>query len=172
MTASQPFNSKEQSMTRIVSMIEMQSRLARFADIKPSKKAFIDHVFEKCHRDIFDVIGKGVTEDPANKPAIDIVEYFNLTYAGCKPGHGAGLHSHKTVEVFIPMSGKWEVVWGDQGENRVELGPLDVISVPIDVMRAVKNIGDEYALLMAIQGGSDPGKVEWSPKVLDAVAAQ
>lgn len=159
-------------MTRIVTQEEMLRRVARFKDLTPSKNAFVDHVFAQCHRDIFDVIGKGVTEDQSTRPAIDVVEYFNLTYAGCKPGHGAGLHSHKTVEVFIPMSGLWEVTWGDQGENRIELGPLDVVSVPIDVMRAFRNIGSDYALLMAIQGGADPGQVEWSPSVLEVVEAR
>jgi mannose-6-phosphate isomerase-like protein (cupin superfamily) len=156
-------------MTRIVSLEDMQKRVARFADLKPSKMAFVDHIFPECHRDIFDVIGSGVTEDPSNKPVISPAEFFNLTYAGCEPGHGAGLHSHKTVEVFIPMNGEWEIIWGDEGENRIKVGPLDVVSVPVDVMRSFKNVGSEYAYLMAIQGGTDPGRVEWSRNVKDAL---
>jgi mannose-6-phosphate isomerase-like protein (cupin superfamily) len=157
-------------MTRSISPEQMQSRVARFGDLKPSKMAFVDHIFPECHRDIFDVIGKGVTEDASHQAAITPAEDFHLTYAGCAPGHGAGLHSHTTVEVFVPMTGEWEITWGDEGENSVVLGPLDVIAVPTDVMRAFKNISSEYAILMAIQGGTDPGKLEWSRKVKEALA--
>lgn len=65
------------------------------------------------------------------------------------------------------MSGRWSIFWGDEGEESVELGPHDVISVPPGVMRGFRNIGDSHAHLMAILGGSSSGKVAWAPKVLE-----
>ena len=37
---------------------------------------------------------------------------------------GAALHSHSTVEVFIPLSGTWSIYWGDEGEQEGDPGRL------------------------------------------------
>ena len=146
---------------------DMAERVARFDELKPSPQAFVDTRLPGHERDIYNVIGAGVTEDPDLKPAIVDAQDFNLTYIGADPDKGAALHDHPTVEVFIPMSGRWSIFWGDEGEESVELGPHDVISVPPGVMRGFRNIGDSHAHLMAILGGSSSGKVAWAPKVLE-----
>ena len=145
---------------------EMKGRIARFEDLRPSKQAFVDTRIPEHLRDIYNVIGRGVTEDPELRPAIAAAEGFNVTYVGADPGKGAALHAHPTVEVFIPMSGRWAVFWGDEGENEVELDTFDCISVPVGVMRGFRNIGDGHALLMAILGGTDAGRVDWAESVL------
>ena len=104
-----------------VSMGEMQERVARFQELRPSKQAFVDTRIPEHVRDIYNVIGQGVTEDPDLKPAITAVEGFNVTYVGAESGKGAALHSHSTVEVFIALSGQWAVFWGDEGENEIVL---------------------------------------------------
>ena len=73
---------------------------------------------------------------------------FNLAYVRSKPGARGALHSHPTVEVFIPMSGRWAVIWGTGADfghtsNEIELGPGDVVSVPPGVMRCFKNVSNE-----------------------------
>lgn len=147
-------------------MDEMLARTARFEELVPSKQAFVDTRLPEHARDIFNVIGAGVTEDPTLAPAITAVDSFNITYVGADPGKGAALHSHSTVEVFIAMSSRWAVYWGDEGENEIEIGPWDVVSVPVGVMRGFRNIGDGHGHLMAILGGKDAGKVSWAETVL------
>ena len=149
-----------------ISQDEMAERVARFDKLQVSPQAFVDTRLPGHERDIFNVIGKGVTEDSSLKPAIGDAQGFNVTYTSAEPGNGAALHAHPTVEVFIPMSGKWSVFWGDEGEEEVILGPWDVISVPVGVMRGFRNVGDSHAYLMAIIGGSDAGKVTWAESVL------
>ncbi len=156
---------------RQVSMDEMLARTARFKRLRPSKQAFVDTRITEHERDIFNVIGPGVTEDPDLAPAISHAEDFNITYVGAEPGKGAALHSHTTVEVFIAMSGRWAVYWGDDGENEIELDPWDVVSVPVGVLRGFRNIGDRHANLMAILGGTSAGKVDWAETVLARAAA-
>ena len=153
--------------TRVVSMEEMLGRTAKFDKLRPSKMAFLDTRIPGHERDIYNVIGEGVTEDPSLTPAITAVQDFNVTYVGAEPGKGAALHSHTTVEVFISMSGRWSVFWGDDGENEVILEPWDVVSVPTEVMRGFRNVGDEHCYLMAILGGTDAGRVAWAQRVLD-----
>ena len=149
---------------------EMLARTARFKELKSSKQAFIDTRIPGHERDIFNVIGTGVTEDADLPPAITAAEGFNVTYVGAEPGNGAALHSHPTVEVFIAMSGRWSVFWGDEGENEVELDQWDVVSVPVGVMRGFRNIGDSHANLMALLGGTNAGKVDWANSVLSQAA--
>jgi quercetin dioxygenase-like cupin family protein len=150
-----------------MTMDEMAARTARFDSLSASKQAFVDTRIPEHERDIFNVIGAGVTEDPDLAPAIAAADGFNVTYIGADPGKGAALHTHPTVEVFIPMSGRWAVYWGDDGEQEIEAGPWDVVSVPVGVMRGFRNIGDSHAHLMAIIGGTDSGKVGWAKSVLD-----
>lgn len=144
-----------------------RERVARFADMKPNPMMFVDTRLPHRARDLFSVIGPGVSEDPSTRPVITGSHGFNIAYVGAEPGCGASLHNHVTVEVFIPVSGDWTIYWGDDGENEVKLGPLDCISVPPGVMRGFRNDGEEYAHMVAVVGGDDNGKVEWAQSVLD-----
>ena len=153
-------------MATQASMEEIFSRTARFDQLVASKQAFVDTRIPEHERDIYNVIGEGVTEDPDLKPAITAVDQFNITYISADPGKGAALHSHTTVEVFIAMSGRWSIYWGDEGEQEVILEAWDVVSIPRGVMRGFRNVGDSFGYLMAILGGIDAGKVSWSEKIL------
>ena len=153
-----------------VSMNEMLERTARFKELRPSKQAFVDTRIPEHIRDIYNVIGQGVTEDAELKPAITAVEGFNVTYVGAESGKGAALHSHTTVEVFIALSGQWSVFWGDEGENEVILDTFDCVSVPVGVLRGFRNVGEGHAYLMAVLGGTDAGRVGWAKSVLERAA--
>ena len=72
-----------------VSKEEMLGRVARFKQLRPSEQAFVDSKIPGHERLIYNVIGKGVTEDPALKPAITDARDFNLTYVKAEPGKGA-----------------------------------------------------------------------------------
>ena len=104
------------------------------------------------HREIYQVIGGGVIEDPAMQPPIP-ADGFHLSIVKCGAGKGTGLHNHKTVEVFMPLTGKWSVIWGDEGENELQIGQYDTISIPPGVLRGFRNDSDDEALLLALVGG-------------------
>ncbi|MFL2547440.1 MAG: cupin domain-containing protein [Candidatus Rariloculaceae bacterium] len=145
---------------------EMEARTARFSELRASPQAFVDTRIPEHVRDIYNVIGRGVTEDPELEPSVTAVEGFNVTYIGADPQKGAALHSHPTVEVFVALTGRWIVYWGEDGDGETELGPMDLVSVPVGVMRGFRNISDEHAYLMAILGGDDAGHVDWAKSVL------
>jgi uncharacterized RmlC-like cupin family protein len=151
-----------------ISVQEMEkTRVARFKSLTPSKRPFVDTVIPGYERLIYNIIGRGVTEDASLAPAITDARDFNLTLVKKASGNRVGLHDHPTVEVFMPLTGRWGIYWGDEAENEVILEQWDVISVPPGVMRGFRNVGTEEAFLLAILGGSDAGHVEWSPKVLE-----
>src|SRR6202034_4118336 len=62
----------------------------------------------------------------------------------------------------------WQVFWleGDT-EQTIDLDEGDVCYVPIGIYRGFRNLaGGTEALLMAIIGGPDAGKVDWHPSVV------
>jgi quercetin dioxygenase-like cupin family protein len=159
----------EDVMRKQISVEEMErTRVARFKELTPTKRGFIDTAIPGYERLIYNVIGRGVTEDSNLNPAITDARDFNMTLVKKAPGNRVGLHDHPTVEVFMPLTGRWGVYWGDDGENEVMLEQWDVISVPPGVMRGFRNVGTEDSFLLAILGGSDAGHVTWSPKVIEA----
>ena len=153
---------------RDISEQEMGSRIARFDALTPSRHAFVDTILPDHERDYFNIIGRGVTEDAALRPAIaDVGGGFNVSYVRSLPGKRGALHDHETVEVFIPLQGSYTIIWGDEGENQVTLKPHDVISVPPGVMRCFRNDGDVEGLLLVIFGGANAGRVYWAPHVIE-----
>ena len=151
-----------------ISVDEMRKRVALFRDLKPSSRPLVDAVLPQYERQIYQVIGGGVIEDPAMRAPI-AADGFHLSIVKAGPGKGTGLHNHRTVEVFMPLTGKWSVIWGDEGENELQIGQYDTISIPPGVLRGFRNDSGQEALLLALVGGNDPGKVAWVPTVLEAV---
>lgn len=150
-----------------ISQDAMRKRVARFTELRSSRQAFVDSLIPGHEREIFNVIGRGVTEDASLNPAITDARDFNLTFIQAEPGKGAALHAHTTVEVFVALSGEWGIYWGDNGENEIILQQWDTVSVPPGVMRGFRNAGTEGAYLMAILGGTDPGRVSWAQQVIE-----
>lgn len=150
------------------SVAEMEANVARFAAQKSSSKAFLDTRIPGHEREIFGIIGGGVQEDPSMNPPL-AAQDFHLAMIRAEPGKGAALHSHLTQEVFVPLSGSWAIFWGPEGDKEVILEPYDVISVPIHVMRGFRNVSDQSAMMLAVVGGHDPGRVGW-PESLKEMA--
>ena len=147
---------------------EMLERVALWKDMKPNPQMFVDTRLSEHERDLYSIIGPGVSEDPDTKPAITDAQDFNMAYIGAEPGKGAALHSHPTVEVFIPVTGSWAIYWNEgDAQEEVVIGPLDCISVPPGVLRGFRNAGDEHAYMIGIVGGADSGHVDWAQSVLD-----
>jgi mannose-6-phosphate isomerase-like protein (cupin superfamily) len=143
-----------------------RERIARFSELKTDPRFFLDSMLPGHERLNYNVIGTGVAENPDAKPAIEYAQDFNLTYLKAAPGKGPSLHSHDHVEVFIAMTGRWSVTWGDTGEHEVFLEPFDVISVPIGEMRAIRNVSDSDAWHLTILGGTKPSRVDWHDDVI------
>ena len=89
----------------VVSSEVMNKRVANFEDQIPNKTMLITQRMEGYKRDIYSIIGRGVSEDVNTKPAITESTGFNVVYVGAEPGNGSALHTHPDeVEVFIPFS--------------------------------------------------------------------
>jgi mannose-6-phosphate isomerase-like protein (cupin superfamily) len=155
-------------------MTDLQSRLIRYADLRPCKNAFIDTRSPGSEdKENFTLIGPGVSENPNQHVHIPEPHGFNIG-AARQPGQCLNSqHSHETAEVFIVHSGRWRFMWGPNADDgSIELNEGDVISLPIHMFRGFENLGtpQDVSFLFAVLGGDDPGKVTWSPRVFDLAA--
>ena len=67
------------------------------------------------------------------------------------------------------MKGRWQVFWLEgEAERTLDLDEGDVVNVPIGIYRGFRSLTDRPdALMMAIIGGPDAGKVDWHPSVIE-----
>lgn len=72
----------------------------------------------------------------------------------------------------MPLEGKWTLYWLDEAGQRQEalLEKHDVISIPVGVWRGFRNDSAETAHMIAINGGTDPGRVTWPPELIEKAA--
>jgi quercetin dioxygenase-like cupin family protein len=154
-----------------------RTRVAHFKDLKPFPLAFVDSLLPDGRKTNLKVIGKGVVQNPDMVPPINDDHGFTVSYIVVPPGGGAGLHTHRTAEIFIPINGRMHVLIGDEKEEIV-LDPLGVISVPVELMRGFRNYNDFDLTILAIVGGHTGGGntsgtgITWHEDVLTRAATQ
>lgn len=141
----------------------MEARVARFHRLEPTAD-YLDSAIPGCERTTYRVIGE--------RPAAPLqATDFHMNIVRCDPGKSAPLHNHLTEEVFVALTGRWEVFWGPQGERRLVLEPLDTVSIPPGVSRGFRNVATEPALLLGMAGGREPGQINWPAQVRAAASA-
>lgn len=151
---------------------EMEKHIVRFRDIDKYASPYrpLDMALERFDRKRYAVAGRP-KELSADENALSAENAFNIAYMACEPGKGAAMHAHDTPEVFIAMSGRWAVQFGDAGDKEVVLEPWDVASVPPGVMHAIINVSEETAHVMALHGGQGGAPIRWSPSIVEEVRA-
>ena len=154
---------------RVWTQEAMEARIVRYADLKPCYNAFVDTRTPGSEaKQNFTIIGPGVSENPEQHVHIAEPHGFNIGGARQPPGCVNSQHSHETAEVFLVHSGRWRFDLGEHGEDaQVELGPGDVISLPVRTFRGFTNVGDDLGFLWAVLGNDDPGRVTWAPHVFE-----
>lgn len=142
---------------------EMEARVARFRDLTPTAD-YVDSGIPGCERTTLRVLG-------AQPGAPLAAEGFHMSIVCCDPGKSAPLHNHLTQEVFVALTGRWEVFWGPSGERSVTLEPWDTVSIPPGVSRGFRNVSEASAYLMGMASGHDPGMINWPAQVRAAAQA-
>lgn len=148
----------------------LAARLVRYVDLVPCTTAFIDtRTPGRQEKENFTIIGPGVAESPDQHVHIEEAHGFNIGGARQPPNCINSQHSHETAEVFVIHKGTWAFYLGPNCEDgEVVLGPGDTISIPTNVFRGFKNVGDDVGYMFAVLGGDDPGHVLWAPYVFDS----
>ncbi len=160
------------SITEIPVTEMISRRLVRYEDLRPCTTAFIDtRTPGRQEKENFTIIGPGVAENPDQHVHIELSHGFNIGGARQPPGCINSQHSHETAEVFIIHKGTWAFYLGPNYEDgNVVLKPGDTVSIPANVFRGFKNVGDDEGYMFAVLGGDDPGHVTWAPYVFESAA--
>jgi quercetin dioxygenase-like cupin family protein len=153
----------------------MQGRIARWQDIqaKGVPVMFIDSVLDGHYRMNYSVVGDTASENPDYEVAIAQPHKFQIGMFEAPPGNGPGWHTHDYVELFMPLSGTWRFVYGEDPDDpdddvtEVLLEPWDLISFPPGLYRRFENASDENAVGFAVLDpheafvGKDPIWPRW-----------
>jgi uncharacterized RmlC-like cupin family protein len=164
---------------------EMKSRIARFNEVTPTKAR---HALDKgIPVEVLEMITAKTTRNIMSPGALPgqlsptppviggDAGAFRLGIVTCPPGNGPGLHVHyKTHETFMALTGRWEIQWGDKGEETTMLEPFDLIAVPPKVTRRFVNRSESDAhLLVIIQGKPEEfDDVDRVPETAAAIATK
>jgi mannose-6-phosphate isomerase-like protein (cupin superfamily) len=137
---------------------EMEKRVARFNKLESyQKQNFEKHnippgaVEKVTARKVYPVMAPADYQGRSAGAPVKGPRGLIVSIAECEPGNGPGLHRHlNTVENFFCLCGRFEIAWGDHGENKLVLEPNDMISVPRGENRSFRNIGDETGRLLVM----------------------
>lgn len=147
-----------------------EKRIARWGKVAPYGETFIESRLPGYEKRLYKLINRGVLENKGVQPAIEGSHRFGVTLIEVPVGQGANLHAHKTEEVFFPLNGRMELIWGDKGEHTLMLNQWDCVSMPIGVMRGFRNPNDHDLVVYSVVGGNDEevGRIQWHPDVIKA----
>ncbi|MGE0800571.1 MAG: cupin domain-containing protein [Lautropia sp.] len=135
--------------------------IARFDKLEPTKRALDAKngvppgAYEMiASRDIYRVMGAEGSARAAAVAPLSSRHGLEVVIVECPPGTGAGLHRHqRTSESFMPLDGKYEIYWGEQGQHSTVLKPYDMFDAPPGLFRGFRNVDDHPArMLVFIQG--------------------
>ncbi|MGH8667465.1 MAG: cupin domain-containing protein [Burkholderiales bacterium] len=160
---------------------EMRARVARFSELKPYKETLnaahgiAPEAMQMMSSDkVYPIMSPEGWTGRSKIAPVKGAPGLTITLAECPPGDSAGLHKHTdSVENFFCVEGRFEIAWGTKGEHRIELGPLDFVSIPKGVYRDFRNIGEVMGrLLVAIQTppGDTQDTVVHAPEVGQEIA--
>ncbi len=166
-----------------VSPEQMKQRLARFTDLRSYQhqqaeaNAIPVEVMETiaAHRVYPLMVPEAYTGRSAQAP-IKGAPGLVLSIAECPPGDGPAMHVHEqTIENFFCLSGRFEIAWGDPGEEQqVVLDPLDFISVPPGVPRKFTNVSatetGRLFVIIQVQGEQQGDRIAYPPTLREEIA--
>lgn len=164
---------------------EMNKRVARYADLVPYGRQHTEkinpEVFEQLTaRRVLSIMAPHNYTGRSAQAPIKSLPGAVISIAETPPGNAPALHAHDTaIENFFVINGRYRILWGDEGQHSLELGPMDFISIPPRVNRTFLNITDETARLLAIiqpLGEDQQDRVAFAtsvaPKIVDGYGAE
>ena len=105
------------------------------------------------------IIGQSNPEEALPQAPLAWEHGFHLRRLELGPGASLPAHSRKEEEVWAIHEGKLRIAWGREA---LELGPGDVLTVPIGLERTIENPGADAAVAFVVRGGDSPCGPQWA----------
>jgi uncharacterized RmlC-like cupin family protein len=165
-----------------VSKDEMHRRMARFKELKSyqyqneAASGIPAEVMEKiaAHR-VYPLMVPASYKGRSAQAPIKGAPGLVLSIAECPPGDGPAMHIHEqTIENFFCLSGRFEIAWGDPGEEQnVVLEPLDFVSVPPGVPRKFTNLHatetGRLLVVIHVQTAEQSDRISYQPELREEI---
>lgn len=152
---------------------EVMKNVARYGDLQCDPNAFVDKSDPAKRLAIRWPISPGHRAAPAG---IAAPHGFHMSFVETRAGNSPVVHAHAFREIFMPVRGTYRIYFNKDCVEYVDLGPLDVFSVPALLWRRVEQLGapGEPGLLMVLYDNvDDPNRGTFVPQeVMDADRAR
>ncbi|MFD4985185.1 cupin domain-containing protein [Streptomyces sp. NPDC058374] len=149
---------------------QMGRRVAAFDQLDWSERPFLDSTLPGGGVRLSSVIGYGMTEDLHQEPRIFNPHGHNAAWLRAEPGQGVSAHRQHETQTLIVKDGEWEITLNRTDPVTVRLGPRDMVSVPQDAWRSLRNTGDTEGHLLVVNSGDGRVRLEWDEEVVKAAA--
>ena len=168
-----PLTAEEMAQLRRYTPEQMACRLVRPDALQWSSMALLDCRLPGGGAELAPVAGHGMTQDRDHEAPVS--NPHSLSIEWLRAGPGAGMLRHRLVcpQVLIVKEGDWELVLNDAGaEVRLRLAPWEVMSVPVNAWRSLRNVGATPGRIVVMNGGDGRKTIDWHPSVTQAALAQ
>ena len=160
---------------------QMETRVARFQKLQTyQQQNLVAHnippgaVEKVTARKVYPVMAPADYQGRSAAAPVKGPRGLIVSIAECEPGNGPGLHRHlNTVENFFCLSSRFEITWGDNGENRTVLEQNDMISVPRGENRSFRNISNETGRLLVMivpETAEQADPISYAPSLAKEIA--
>lgn len=167
-----PLSKAETATLPRYSESDMARRMVRFADLRWSSAALLDHVIEGHRSELAPVIGFGLTEDRDAVAPIMNAHGFSLSWLRIPPRNEVGPFRTAEKQVVIVKEGAVEITLGNGPTATMAIAePWSTFSIPGNVWRTLRSIGDDEALMTVTTQGDGRPAIEWSPGIVEKAAA-
>ena len=168
-----PMSAAEIAGLRHYTPDQMRQRLIQPGQLAWSANALLDRNLPGGGSELAAVAGWGMTQDRNQEPPVANPHSLSLEWLRAAPGHGMLRHRLPCPQVLIVKEGEWDLVLNDTGaEVSVRLSPWEVVSVPANAWRSLRNVGSTQGLVVVMNGGDGRKLIDWHPAVAAAALEQ
>lgn len=132
---------------RRMSASELAECVVRHSELEPLSCASLPDLRE------FPIIGSARESEKLPAGKMSWPHGFHMRYVSIDPGVTTVAHARSEEEVIFVHSGQLTVRLAD---GQLDMGPADVLTVPIDMPRQLANNGASTTELYVVRGGDDP----------------
>ena len=152
---------------------QMRQRLVRPDELQWSASALLDCRLPGGGAELAPVVGYGMTQDRDHAPPLGNPHSLSIEWLRAAPGAGMLRHRLACSQVLIVKSGDWELVLNEApSEVRLTLAPWEVMSVPVNAWRSLRNTGSTPGQIVVMNGGDARKMIDWHPTVVQAALQQ
>jgi quercetin dioxygenase-like cupin family protein len=163
----QPLSTAQLLSYNRTSPAEMAARVYNVAHAQGHTGVFADEALPGGAKTYHAIIGEGCHQENSIRSHVLNPHSFSLGAICCEPGNGWLAHQFGVKQVLVVGTGSWEVCMGDVGqEQSFVVTAEDTISVPADLRRSIRNVGDEAGVLYIASAGDHKVDISWSAEVM------